>query len=307
MKLLVASCFDDLPNKIAQQLDNDGVTADLTHVQGADEIVDALTERRYDGLLADYAISDLDIWKLSALLQSTRFAEFTTPLYLIWNEGDPDIPLILANEYQFTVVSLGQIAEALLLSATAEKFKPSLLIIEDDPAAANVAFHALKDSYQIDIVKDGQSGLVQWQTQRHDLILLDLMLPGLSGDQVLSQILAIDNDQPVIIVTAFADGDHHKQLMINGASEFLGKPYSLDELRRLCQMVYHRAKLVSEIHYREDKFQHLSHQLWLLTQCLANDDMANSHSVMQRIQSIIPVAEPSDDERIKLLRSVSPR
>lgn len=307
MKLLVASCFDEPLETIKQQLNRSDLTAELTLVASADEVLLALSKERYDGLLSDYTLNDIDIWRLSALVQSACFAEYSIPLYLVQGSGDPEIPHILANEYHFKVIAVEDIIDALKTPVILDDFKPRLLIIEDEPDAANIAMHALKTQYTIDIARDGQTGFEQWLKRRHDLILLDLMLPGLSGDQVLAKILAIDNDQPVIIVTAFSDSENHKNLMINGASEFLGKPYSLTDLRKLCQNVYHRAKLVSEIHYREDKFKHLSHQFWLMAQCLAKNDIANGRRVMQRIQAIIPVGDPSEDEQFKLLQSVALR
>lgn len=307
MKLLVASCFSELLEKIELKLRQNGLIAELTLVQNTDEVLRALSENHYDRLISDYAIDDIDIWKLSALVQSSRFIDEPIPLYLIQESCDTEIPRILANEYHFKVIALEQVSEALIEPSNPDAFKPTLLIIEDEPDAANVASHALNDQYTIDLARDGQAGYESWLAQRHDLILLDLMLPGLSGDQVLAKILEVDRDQPVIIVTAFSDLDNRKNVMINGASEFLGKPYSLTELRKLCRIVHNRAKLASEIHYREDKFKHLGHHLWLLNQCLAKNDSVNSRRVMQRIQAILPVITPDDDEQFRLLQSVVSR
>lgn len=306
-KILVASCFYELPVKIERHLKTMGLSVELTVVQSADEVLRALSDVHYDGLFSEYAINDIDIWKLSTLVQSSRFNDYTIPLYLIQESSETDIPLILSNEYQFKVIVLDQLVEVLKKPSSPDDFKPTLLVIEDEPDAANIAFHALEGNYVIDLARDGQTGYEKWFEQRHDLILLDLMLPGLSGDQVLAKILAVDSNQPVIVVTAFSDIENHKKLMINGASEFLAKPYTLMDLRRLCQLVCSRAKLVSEIHYREDKLKQLSHQIWLWDQCISKNDPVNSERVMQRIQSIIPVIPPGDDEQLELLQSVALR
>ena len=306
-KILVASCFNELPIKIERHLNKTGLSVELTVVQSADEVLQALSEIHYDGLFSEYAINDIDIWKLSTLVQSSRFNDYAIPLYLIQESCETEIPLILSNEYQFKVIVLDQLVEVLKKPSSPDDFKPTLLVIEDEPDAANIAFHALEGNYVIDLVRDGQTGYEKWFEQRHDLILLDLMLPGLSGDQVLAKILAVDSDQPIIVVTAFSDIENHKKLVINGASEFLAKPYTLMDLRRLCQLVCSRAKLVSEIHYREDKLKHLSHQFWLWDHCISKNDPVNSERVMQRIQSIISVIPPGDDEQFELLQSVALR
>lgn len=307
MKLLVASAFGDLTSQLERQLRTDGIAADLTSAQSVDELVGALLEQRFDGLIADYTLHDIDIWKLSTLVRSGRFADPAVPIYLIQESCETEIPRILANEYRFKVAPLDQLARMLITPPDLDAFKPTLLIIEDEPDAANIAFHALADDYRIDMAKEGRQGFELWLQQRHDLILLDLMLPGLSGDRLLTEILAVDCEQPVIIVTAFSGLENHKNLLINGASEFLGKPYSLIELRHMCRTVHHRARLVSEIHYREDQFKLIGHQLWLLDRCLAKNDHVNSHRVMQRMQAIIPALSPSDDEQFKLLQSVASR
>lgn len=117
--------------------------------------------------------------------------------------------------------------------------------------------------------------------------------------------MAIDENQPVIIVTAFSGIENHKNLVINGASEFLGKPYLLPDLRKLCRIVYHRAKLVSEIQYREDKFNALGQQLWLLQHCINKNDPVNSQLILEKLQATLPIKMPTDDEQISLLQSVN--
>jgi DNA-binding response OmpR family regulator len=306
MKLLVASCFNDLSDRIDACLRGAGLVAELTPVHSADEVLQTLAGDRYDGLCSTYALDDIDIWQLSVLVQSNRFADYPVPVYLIQEGYETEIPLILANDYHFKVCALEQLAQVLSSPASPNDFKPTLLIIEDEPDAASIALNTLADHYRIDVAYDGQVGYERWLQHRHDLILLDLMLPGLSGDEVLANILAIDSDQPVIIVTAFAGLENHKNLVLNGASEFLGKPYRLTDLRRLCRIVSNRARLVSEIHYREDKFKQLSAQLWLLDHCLATNDLVHSRAVMQRIQAMLPAAPPSDDEQFTLLQSVAP-
>lgn len=302
MKILVASYLYELSSKIKHYLND--LDVELTVVKSVDEVLQALSETHYDFLFTEYAICDTDIWKLSTLIQSSRFNDYSIPLYLIQENGDTDIPPMLSNEYRFKVIGLDQIKEVLECPLSTNDYKPTLLIIEDEPDAANIAFHALNDNYVIDIAIDGELGYEKWLEKRHDLILLDLMLPKLSGDRVLEKILEIEADQPVIVVTAFSDTDNQKKMMINGASEFLPKPYSLIELRKLCQLVCSRSRLASEIHYREDKLKRLSDLLWLWNQHMSKNNYTESMLVMQRIQSIVPVVDPSDDEQYQLLQSV---
>ena len=308
MKLLIASCFYDLPNQIERQLHKVGLSVETTLARTADDVLQAISQDRYDCLLTEYALSDIDIWKLSSLIHSSRFCSYPIQLFLIQETCETEIPALLSNEYRFNVITLGQVAETVQAEPDPDDFKPKLLIIEDEESAADIALHALQDCYSIELASDGLIGIEKWLQHRHDIILLDLMLPKLSGDQVLSKILAIDGDQPIIIVTAFSDCENHKNLLINGASEFLGKPYSPAALRKTCRIVHNRAKLASEILYREDKFHLLGNQLWLLNQHQQKNDRPNSHLAMQQMQDILPFHHiPSDDEQIRLLKSVSSR
>ena len=60
-----------------------------------------------------------------------------------------------------------------------------------------------------------------WRARRHELILLDLMLPGMSGADLLPLRLKDRPDQPVIVLTAYDALERHQELMLSGATEFL--------------------------------------------------------------------------------------
>ena len=127
--------------------------------------------------------------------------------------------------------------------AIAERMRARILIIEDDPDAAETAKRALESDYLIEIASDGAAGLSAWKERRHDLVLLDLMLPALSGEEVLQEMLRVDAKQPVIIITAHASRQRHSNLMILGANEFVEKPFDINVLRALCRSLFHEMAL----------------------------------------------------------------
>ena len=130
-KILVASCFYELPIKIERHLNKMGLSVELTVVQSADEVLQALSEIHYDGLFSEYAINDIDIWKLSTLVQSSRFNDYAIPLYLIQESCETEIPLILSNEYQFNVIVLEQLVEVSVDSFPGETFLGQVVWISD--------------------------------------------------------------------------------------------------------------------------------------------------------------------------------
>ena len=93
-----------------------------------------------------------------------------------------------------------------------------ILIIDDDIYIGNVIEEALiKEGYQVLRAYSGTEAIYVLSASTPDLILLDLMLPGLSGEEVLSQIRGI----PVIVVSAKIDVDDKVALLLGGATDYL--------------------------------------------------------------------------------------
>ena len=102
-----------------------------------------------------------------------------------------------------------------------------ILIIDDDIYIGNVIEEALiKEGYQVLRAYSGTEAIYVLSASTPDLILLDLMLPGLSGEEVLSRIKGI----PVIVVSAKIDVDDKVALLLGGATDYITKPFEMKEL-----------------------------------------------------------------------------
>ncbi|MDE6531668.1 MAG: response regulator transcription factor [Lachnospiraceae bacterium] len=102
-----------------------------------------------------------------------------------------------------------------------------ILIIDDDVYIGNVLEETLsKEGYQVSRAYSGTEALYVLSASKPDLILLDLMLPGLSGEEVLPQIKGI----PVIVVSAKIDVDDKVDLLLGGAADYITKPFEMKEL-----------------------------------------------------------------------------
>ena len=102
-----------------------------------------------------------------------------------------------------------------------------ILIIDDDIHIGNIIKEALiKEDYQVSRAYSGTEALYVLSASKPDLILLDLMLPGLSGEEVLPQI----KDIPVIVVSAKIDVDDKVELLLGGAADYITKPFEMKEL-----------------------------------------------------------------------------
>ncbi|MCM1569068.1 MAG: response regulator transcription factor [Roseburia sp.] len=102
-----------------------------------------------------------------------------------------------------------------------------ILIIDDDVYIGNVLEETLrKEGYQVSRAYSGTEALYVLSASKPDLILLDLMLPGLSGEEVLPQIKGI----PVIVVSAKLDVNDKVDLLLGGAADYITKPFEMKEL-----------------------------------------------------------------------------
>ena len=119
--------------------------------------------------------------------------------------------------------------ESLRLPAASSPYR--ILHIEDDAEVARVSCATLElQGYQCRCATDGVTALELMHNFQPHLVLLDLMLPGMSGMEVLNEIRS-QSDVPVIIVSALAN-DHDALQDLQGADDRLGKPFRPMELAR---------------------------------------------------------------------------
>lgn len=106
-----------------------------------------------------------------------------------------------------------------------------ILIIEDDPAMQKLLSKRLSDEfYTVDLCCDGLDGLAYAQASEYDCILLDLMIPKISGLDVLHQLRQAGNKAYILIITAMGAVEERIKGLNAGADDYLSKPFSLDEL-----------------------------------------------------------------------------
>lgn len=104
---------------------------------------------------------------------------------------------------------------------------PHILVVDDDIHIGNMTQEFLTaKGFSVSRAYSGTEALLVLNSQKPDLILLDLMLPGLTGEELLPKI----KDIPVIVVSAKADVADKVSLLMNGAADYLTKPFDLNEL-----------------------------------------------------------------------------
>ena len=138
-----------------------------------------------------------------------------------------------------------------------------ILIIDDDIHINEMLEEVLiQEGYQVSHAYSGTEALLFLANEKPDLILLDLMLPGLTGEEVLSQIEKI----PVIVMSAKVEVKDKVALLLNGAENYITKPFEIEEL--LARIVVQlrkstRSDSSEKLMYREITVNMVTHEAWV--------------------------------------------
>jgi DNA-binding NtrC family response regulator len=135
----------------------------------------------------------------------------------------------------------------------------TILIIDDEPYLPyQLARYLHERGYEVRTAADGEAGLAEIQRNTIDLILLDLRLPKISGLDLLTQIRKIDQDVPVVMLTAYGDVQTAVTAMKLGACDYLLKGFDLDELLLVVQRSLETSAMSRELRElrreRSDKY-----------------------------------------------------
>lgn len=106
-----------------------------------------------------------------------------------------------------------------------------ILVVEDEVRIARLLQIELEcEGYRVSIAGSGHQGLEMYQEQQPDLLLLDVMLPGFSGIELLRRIRAGDPDTPVLLLTAKSSVEDKVSGLDLGANDYITKPFQIEEL-----------------------------------------------------------------------------
>lgn len=123
-----------------------------------------------------------------------------------------------------------------------------LLIVEDDPKILKYLKVALKsEMFTVDSANTGNKGLFLAKTNKYDLIMLDKMLPDLTGDQILKKIRETKNTTPILFLTGECETESKVDCLNSGADDYLTKPYSFEELLARIKALLRRPKEIEKV------------------------------------------------------------
>jgi DNA-binding response OmpR family regulator len=138
---------------------------------------------------------------------------------------------------------------------------PTVLVVEDDRViAGSIGAHLRHAGMSVECVEDGDRALRKARFERPDVVVLDLMLPGLDGWQVLRELRAGGAECPVVVVSARASEQDKVQVLKMGADDYVAKPFGRQELLARVQALLRRTGGKTEVlEAYQDDFVHIDY------------------------------------------------
>ncbi len=137
-----------------------------------------------------------------------------------------------------------------------------LLLVEDDQRLAEVVRRGLEEKgYEVECVGDGQAALDAGRANEYGLVILDLMLPKLSGEEVLAGLRAAGVSTPILVLTAKDQLTDKVSILNAGADDYMTKPFAFEELHARIGVLQRRQQLPeTELAYADLRIDLLSRE-----------------------------------------------
>jgi diguanylate cyclase (GGDEF)-like protein/PAS domain S-box-containing protein len=228
--------------------------ADHQVVATADSVqaVAVLKKQTIDAIVTEVDIGKVDGWRLARLIRSGVLVNNAAlPVILITENHCERLAETTARIFDVNRVIayqelnlINKIIDQLASGVGNLNKPPSILLIEDTADTAHLVLRMLKNQYQIDTAENGFLGLKAFKEKEYDIVLLDIMMPGMSGDQVLDIIIKTKPKQVVIAMTAHGTIDLAELMLEKGAADYIQKPFKADQLRKVCDIAAKREDFI---------------------------------------------------------------
>lgn len=121
-----------------------------------------------------------------------------------------------------------------------------ILVVEDDPHICSMVKKFLVNAgYDVDTCTDGNKALEQFYIKNYHLVILDIMLPGLNGQDLLKELRKL-NDTPVLMMTALSDDNNQIKAFSNEADDYVIKPFSMQILIKRAEALLRRSGVLKK-------------------------------------------------------------
>lgn len=122
-----------------------------------------------------------------------------------------------------------------------------ILVVDDEKIFRESLYHWFEeDGYEVEAVESAEEALKRYEKDKYDILLVDMKMPGMSGIELLSKVKEINEDQVVILITAFASVPTAIKALKDGAFDYVTKPVDPDELAHLIEKALSQRNLQKE-------------------------------------------------------------
>lgn len=235
-----------------EKLLTEGTTYNILATQSTREAIDILKRESIDFIVSNINLDNFDGWRLARMVRSGVLkCPAETPFIIVANTWCEHLANTTAREFGVNRLIAFSDSEQLVDIVNNEQLeqlddmeKSNLLVIEDNPDTLHLVNRILSSRFNIDSAENGEMGYKLWQQKNYSLVLLDVMLPGMSGNQVLEKMMAEKSSQSVVIMTANHTMELAEELMLSGAADFVTKPFRAEQLRRVCESAARREDFI---------------------------------------------------------------
>jgi two-component system, OmpR family, phosphate regulon sensor histidine kinase PhoR len=141
-------------------------------------------------------------------------------------------------------------------------YQPRILVIDDEQRIREGCFRILtKENCLVELAENGEQGLDMIEEDYYDIILTDLMMPGIGGMEVIGKVREQHLDTVVIVITGFATLEHSIEAMKKGAFDFIPKPFTPDQLRVVVGKAIEMTRTLKDIATEKTRFKTLVNYL----------------------------------------------
>ncbi|MFT5917037.1 MAG: DNA-binding response OmpR family regulator [Flammeovirgaceae bacterium] len=134
--------------------------------------------------------------------------------------------------------------------------KASILLVEDDPNLGQILKEYLDiKGYETTLSRDGEAGLKTFKNGRFDLCIFDVMMPRMDGYELAQEVRIIDEDVPIIFLTAKSMKEDTLKGFQVGADDYVTKPFSMEEMLMRIQAILRRTNKLNEEAEKQTKFE----------------------------------------------------
>jgi PAS domain S-box-containing protein len=147
-------------------------------------------------------------------------------------------------------------------NASEISFQPRILVVDDEKRIRDGCHKVLsQEGFEVAKAETGELGIKMIEEAHYDVVFLDLMMPGLSGFDVLAHVKALHPDTVIIVITGYATVEYSIEAMKKGAFDFIPKPFSPDQLRVVASKAIEYTRTLQDIAHEKSRMRVLINHL----------------------------------------------